>query len=405
MRRIEGHLSSLGKRLIGWDEILEGGLAPEATVMSWRGMEGGIAAARQGHDVVMAPTSSVYLDYYQGEPRFEPPAIGGFLPLGTVYAFEPCPPGLSAREAGHILGGQANLWTEYIATPEHASYMMWPRLCALAEAVWSPSAGRDWDSFLERLGRLRPGLERLGMRVAETTWRPVIAATALPRKRSWRVGMAAAVPGARIRFTRGGGDPGPRSKKFRRPFACKSGGPVRSALFDDRGQLGPAVELRLLRHQAVFAPVKVSSSGKLRPETGGESLLVDGLSGSLRNDDGAWLGAEGGDLEAVIDLGRARDVSRVTARFLDHPGAWIFPPTDVEVAVSPDGRNWTTAAAIHWPAADDFTVLAGRVAATRFPALRARYVRLAARGIGVCPPGHTGAGGKAWLFTDEIVVE
>ena len=217
--------------------------------------------------------------------------------------------------------------------------------------------------------------------------------------------MAAAVPGALIRFSRGGGDPGPRSKKYRRPFACTSGGTIRSALFDDRGRPGPVAELRLLEHQAVFAPVKVSSSGKLRPEAGGGELLVDGLSGSLRNDDGAWLGAEGGDLEAVIDLGSGRDVRRVAARFLDHPGAWIFPPTDVEVAVSLDGKGWTPAAAIHWPAADDFTVLDSRIAAARFPnaagALRApggaRHRRFR--------PGHAGAGGKAWLFTDEIVVE
>jgi hexosaminidase len=405
VRRMESHLSARGKRLIGWDEILEGGLPPNVTVMSWRGSAGGIEAARQGHDVVMAPTGSVYLDYYQGEPRFEPPAIGGFLPLATVYAFEPCPPGLSAREAAHVLGGQANLWTEYVATPGHASYMMWPRLCALAEAVWSPPAGRDWNSFLARLGKLRPGLELLGMRVAETAWRPVISAIANPRRRSWRVEMTAGVPGARIRFTRDGGDPGPRSKKYRRPFACRNGGLVRSALFADRAQLGPAVELQLRKHLAAFAPAHVSTSGRLQPETGGEALLVDGLSGSLRHDDGAWLGVEGGDLEAVIDLGRSRDIRRVTARFLEHPSAWIFPPTDVEVAVSPDGRSWTPAAATHWPAADDFTVLAGREADARFQPLRARYVRLTARGSGVCPPGHAGAGGKAWLFTDEIVVE
>ena len=158
--------------------------------MSWRGMEGGIAAARQGHDVVMAPTSFVYLDYYQGDPRFEPPAIGGFLPLRTVYAFEPTPAGLSEQEAAHILGGQANLWTEYIATPEHAATMMWPRLGALAEAVWSAPAGRDWDSFLSRLGRLRRGLESLGLRLAGTTWRPVISAAARPATRSWQVEMA-----------------------------------------------------------------------------------------------------------------------------------------------------------------------------------------------------------------------
>lgn len=405
IRRIEKHLNSRGKRLIGWDEILEGGLAPEATVMSWRGMDGGIAAARQGHDVVMSPTSSAYLDYYQGDPRFEPPAIGGFLPLATVYAFEPIPPELSAQEAVHILGGQANLWTEYVATPEHASYMMWPRLCSLAEAVWSPPAGRDWNSFLARLGKLRRGIRSMGMNVAETEWRPIIRAKVLLAKKAWQIEMTSGLSDAVIRYTRDGDVPTSSSRKYRDPFSCRSGYTFRAALFDGREQLGPAVELQLRKHPAVFAPLRVSTSGKLQPETGGEVLLVDGLSGSLRHDDGSWLGVEGGDLEAVIDLGRSRDVRRVTARFLEHPAAWIFPPTAVEVAVSPDGESWTPAAAIHWPAADDFTVLESREADARFVPLRARYVRLVARGIGVCPPGHAGAGGKAWLFTDEIVVE
>jgi hexosaminidase len=403
--RIESHLHSLGKRLIGWDEILEGGLPPEAAVMSWRGSAGGIEAARQGHDVVMSPTSSSYLDYYQGDPRFEPPAIGGFLPLETVYAFEPCPPELSAREAIHILGGQANLWSEYVATPDHASYMMWPRLCALAEAVWSVPADRDWDSFLQRLGKLRRGMKSMGMNIAETAWRPVIRAKAQAAARAWRVEMAAGIPGARIRYTRDGSEPTPTSRRYDGPFTCRAGGAIRAALFAGREQLGPAVEFLLTKHLAAFAATRVSASGMLRPEAGGEALLVDGISGSLDDKDGAWLGVEGGDLEAVIDLGSVREIGRVTARFLEHPAAWIFPPTNVEVAVSADGEGWTPAASWHWPAADDFTVLRSREADLRFALLPARYVRLAARGIGVCPPDHVGAGGKAWLFTDEIVVE
>ena len=147
IRRIERFLAGHGRRLIGWDEILEGGLAPDATVMSWRGMEGGIAAARQGHDVIMTPTSHVYLDYYQGPRATEPLAIGGFTPLDKVYAFEPVPPELTLDEARHVLGAQGNVWTEYMKTTDHVEYMVLPRMLALAEVVWSPAAARDWERF------------------------------------------------------------------------------------------------------------------------------------------------------------------------------------------------------------------------------------------------------------------
>src|SRR5690606_25113480 len=138
IQRIEKFLNARGRRIIGWDEILEGGLAPNATVMSWRGEAGGIAAAQQNHDVVMTPNSHLYFDYLQGPAEGEPLSIGGNLPLEKVYSYEPVPADLSAEQAQHILGAQANLWTEYIATPEHAEYMLFPRLLALAEIDWSP---------------------------------------------------------------------------------------------------------------------------------------------------------------------------------------------------------------------------------------------------------------------------
>jgi len=151
IRRIERFLSSRGRRLIGWDEILEGGLAPEATVMSWRGMEGGIEAAQQGHYVIMTPTSYCYFDYYQADPRDEPLAIGGKITLKDVYVFEPTPASLTSQQAEHILGAQGNVWTEYIKTPEHVEYMSVPRMCALAEVVWSPQQVRNWKDFKARL--------------------------------------------------------------------------------------------------------------------------------------------------------------------------------------------------------------------------------------------------------------
>lgn len=150
IRRIERYLLRQGKRLIGWDEILEGGLAPQATVMSWRGIEGGIAAAKEGHDVVMSPTSNCYFDYSQAETGPES-GIGSYLPLENVYAYEPIPSVLDSTERKHILGAQANLWTEYVPTVEHAEYMVLPRMSALAEVVWSNAGRRDYKDFLRRL--------------------------------------------------------------------------------------------------------------------------------------------------------------------------------------------------------------------------------------------------------------
>ncbi len=160
--RIEKFLSQHGRRIIGWDEILEGGIPPEATVMSWRGDAGGIAAARQGHDVIMAPNSHTYFDYYQGDPAAEPLAIGGFVPLDSVYEFQVVPDELSTAEAAHVIGAEGCLWTEYIPNSSLAEYMLLPRMLALSEALWSPNEARSWGSFAARLPGQFARLDALG---------------------------------------------------------------------------------------------------------------------------------------------------------------------------------------------------------------------------------------------------
>jgi hexosaminidase len=169
IRRMEKFLNAHNRRIIGWDEILEGGLAPNATVMSWRGEEGGIAAARAGHDVVMAPNSHTYFDYYQADPENEPLAIGGLLPIEKVYSYDPVPGELDRQQKSHILGVQAQLWTEYIPTPAQAEYMAYPRACALAEIAWTPLDRKDYERFtaalanhLKRLDRLHVNYRRPG---------------------------------------------------------------------------------------------------------------------------------------------------------------------------------------------------------------------------------------------------
>ncbi len=166
IRRIDRFLASRGKALVGWDEILEGGLSPNATVMSWRGVSGGIDAARQGHDVIMTPTTHCYFDYYQGSPELEPPGIGGFLPLELVYEFEPVPSELNADEARHVIGAQANLWTEYLKQESHLEYMLFPRLFAMSEVTWTPAAAKNYAAFLRRAEPAAVRLEAEGVRVA-----------------------------------------------------------------------------------------------------------------------------------------------------------------------------------------------------------------------------------------------
>jgi hexosaminidase len=164
IRRMEEFLTRHGRKLVGWDEILEGGLAPRALVMSWRGEEGGVAAANSGHDVVMTPSKHVYFDHYQSENRdMEPLAIGGFTPIEQVYQYEPVPAVLDEQAATHVLGAQAQLWTEYVPNQSHAQYMTYPRLCALAEAVWSPRKGRAFSEFLPRLKLHLERLKLLGV--------------------------------------------------------------------------------------------------------------------------------------------------------------------------------------------------------------------------------------------------
>lgn len=164
IKQMDVFLSRHGRRLVGWDEILQGGLAPGATVMSWRGEQGGIAAANGGHDVVMAPTSHTYFDYYQGPAESEPLAIGGDLPLARVYSYDPIPAAIEADKVHHVLGVQGQLWGEFIATPEHLNYMAYPRAAALAEVGWSAKEAKDYEQFLRRLRRHLERLRTLGVR-------------------------------------------------------------------------------------------------------------------------------------------------------------------------------------------------------------------------------------------------
>ncbi len=206
VQRIEKFINSKGKKIIGWDEILEGGLAPNATVMSWRGMKGGIEAAKSKHDVIMTPTDFVYLDYGQGDPAYEPLNIGSYVPLEKVYSFEPVPPELTPDEAKYIIGAQANLWTEYIKTPSHVEYMAFPRMLALAEVAWSRKEDKNYADFHRRMLATLPRLEKQGVSFRIPEPMPT-GAFLVPEGGTYTVDIKPPFPGAKVRYTTDGRNP------------------------------------------------------------------------------------------------------------------------------------------------------------------------------------------------------
>lgn len=235
--RIEKFLNAHGRQIIGWDEILEGGLAPNAAVMSWRGEEGGIEAAKNKHDVVMTPGSHVYFDHYQGAPEFEPLAIGGYTPLEKVYSYEPTPPELNADQAKYIMGAQANVWTEYMKTPEHVEYMVFPRLSALSEVLWSPKEKRNWDDFKSRLPKQLNRYDERGINYSKTIFKPYYEEVSDSVSNKFSVAIKTQWNEGKLVYTIDGSEPTLESKEYKQEIPIDTCIHIHSALFVDGQKL------------------------------------------------------------------------------------------------------------------------------------------------------------------------
>jgi hexosaminidase len=243
VKRIENFLVSKNRRLIGWDEILEGGLAPEATVMAWRGIQAAIDAATQGHDAIMTPVDYCYFDYYQSDPATEPLAIGGYLTLKTVYSYNPVPPVLTPDQAKHIIGVQGNVWTEYMKTSDIVEYMAFPRAIALAEIAWSQQERRDWDDFINRMDNQFPRLDNMKVNYSKGSF---IADFSMTRDKNRNmVVLSSETKGMEIRYTIDGSAPLPSSTLYTEPFELKGTATVKAALFT-KGKIAGSVNQRLI---------------------------------------------------------------------------------------------------------------------------------------------------------------
>lgn len=399
IRRMERFLSSKGRTLLGWDEILEGGLAPGATVMSWRGVKGGLEASEAGHDVVMTPNSHCYFDYYQGDQDAEPLAWGGNLPLSKVYQFDPVVEGMSEEQAKHVLGGQANLWTEYVPTKAQAEYMTYPRLAALAEAVWSSKDNRNWDDFSNRVSSLFQRYGIMGVNYAKSAYQVTTETSVNTENGVISIALKSEFPQADIRFSLDGSDITSASKKYSAPVDIDRTTNIKAQVFKDGEPVGAIFEKTIKYHKAVGKPVtyinKYHDSYK-----GAEDLgMVNVVRGSKNFHDGQWQGWLDNDMELVIDLESPTELEKISVGALENQGSGIYFPIQVEVFLSDDGKTFRSAGSVKREYAanngselKDFVIEIGKQ--------NARYIKVKATNLGTAPTG-----GGSWMFIDEVVVE
>ena len=398
------YLKSLGRNTIGWDEILEGGLAEGATVMSWRGESGGIAAAKQHHDVVMTPNSYLYFDYYQSlDKANEPLAIGGYLPLETVYSYEPMPKELTADEARHIIGVQANIWTEYMPTFKQMQYMALPRLAALSEVQWSQPALKDYNSFTNRLTEFTHLYDRLGYNYAKHLYNVAIHVDSDNKWREILIHMTTA-GNAEIRYTLDGTEPTANSTLYTGAIVLQKSAKIRAAAFRN-GKRSSVTSQDISFNKATACPVELLQPTHKNYTYKDGATLTDGLLGDKGFGTGRWLGFSGNDLEAVIDLKQNTDVSSVSLNTCVDKGSWIFDARNIEVSVSADGKSFTKVASKPLPALEEQTPDNIYTYELTFPQTTTRYVKVTATSEHNIPEWHGGKGKPAFLFVDEISVK
>ncbi len=404
IQRIEKFLNSKGRKLIGWDEILEGGLAPDATVMSWRGTEGGIEAARQGHDVVMSPGSHCYLDHHQSLAPDEPLAIGGFLPLEKAYSFDPTPRELTPQQATHVLGAQGNVWSEYLDSWEKLEYFAYPRALALAEVNWSPMAVKNYEKFADRLAAHLLRFDLLHINYAKHLF-DVNFSVKNDAKNGIAVAAESRDKAAEVRYTTDGSEPSILSPIYKNPIKIANNCTLKAAAFKNGKQMGRSLSKKFNLHKAAGKTFGVATPPHGNYNMGGIAALSNGVKGSDTSfGDNEWLGWWGEDFDGTIDLGQIENLNSATLRFYNDNENWIYLPRNVEILASSDGINFQTVGTEK----DIFKKFGAELAPSIVVPLEnvsCRYLKFKVQRFGRIPTGFAGEGKEAWLFVDEILVQ
>ena len=396
VHRIEEFLNSKGRKIIGWDEILDGGLDPNATVMSWRGTQGGITAAKAGNDVIMTPYDFCYINQSQSDPIAEPLSIGGFLPLKKIYQYEPVPTELTTEEAKHILGAQANMWSEYLPTTESVEYMAFPRQSALAEMLWSSKQNRNWDNFRYRLPLEFKRYEQLNLKPAKVFYdvqfhSDIIAGNKL------QITLSCDCPDVQIRYTING-----KTELYKYPFTLAESASVTAiALVDGKQEGKPITKSFTISKLTGLSYTQNQKSAWY--DGGNVSALTDGVPGHDK-DLAQWVGfGKGKDVEVVVDMLSVQKIQRFSVGMLNMPSMCAKISPDIKLYGSTDGVNYQLLAEKQ-PVAPTapFRVIVRQE--LTFPATDARYLKIQLKNPNYCPADKLEGTECGAMFLDEVGV-
>lgn len=395
IHRIEKFLNKNGRNLLGWDEILEGGLAPNATVMSWRGEQGGITAAKSGHKVVMTPGAYCYFDAYQADPETQPEALGGVLPIQKVYSYDPIPASLTPEERSLILGVQANLWAERILTPEHSEYMLYPRMLALAEIAWTAPENKFWPDFKKRVSEEIPYLQSRGFNPYTLSDDVTLEQEADLQKKCIRITLTSEKTPVQIRYTIDGTEPTMKSLLYDNPFDLKGTAILSARVFIDGNPVGRILTKRIDYHKAIGKTVSYNKPYSPSYPAAAEATLLDGGKGGSTYGDGRWQGFIAGGFDVTVDLGSPTPLQYINADFMSNKGPQVYLPMYVEIFISDNGKDFTLLKKVETDPKKE------KEKATVAPyswegKANGRYVRYVA---------HINPETQGWLFTDEVVIQ
>jgi len=405
IQRMEKYLNSKGRTLIGWDEILEGGLAPKAIVMSWRGEEGGIAAARQKHDVIMTPGGWCYFDHSQTQDE-DSVTIGGYTPIEKVYSYKPIPDSLTKDQGKYVLGAQGNVWTEYMKNTNKVEYMIFPRMAALSEVLWSQKKDPiaiGWNDFEKRLQTQFKRYELWKANYSKAYFD--LKATVLPTKNHdgilWKLETKNSLN--KIAYTYGGTDNA--TIEYKDPLHIISAEDTYTAMLTDKDhKILKAISQRFRINKATGKEITLATPLSQNYPGDGAFTLVNGIwneKGLARSRE--FLGFNGGDCEAMIDLGSVQQISDVKAHVFEQTPSWIWRPKYLQVLISQDDKIYTEMGMTDVLQFNDASNR-NAVMTVQQKSVAARYIKIKLGNFGVIPDGNPGAGNKPWLFVDEIEV-
>jgi len=400
IQRVEKYVNSKGRKIIGWDEILEGGLAPNATVMSWQGEEGGITAAKQHHDVIMTPQGTCYLNFYQSSDPRDSIAFGGFLPIEAVYNYNPIPAALTPQEATYIKGVQGNLWTEYIANKDLASFMLYPRAMAIAENGWTKTK-TGFDHFTSRVTKWQPLLKQKGLHYSDHLYNVQI--TSKPIAGGINVSIGGVGAAHKIVYNTNGKIPSVQDQQYTGPITITGDANLQAGVVVNNKITDVASASFSINKATGATLVSLVNAPKAPYNKSGNTGFVNGiLANDSRFSDGEWLAWEGKTINATLDLGAATKVTQISTRFMNSRGSWIHLPTRVEVLGSEDGKTFTRIGLLQ--NLDNSKEGPVNVLFVTSPTI-VKFIKLIAHPVTTIPAGFAGAGNPSWMFMDELIIK